>query len=65
MKNQTGSFLKELYNLMIKYEADIEVSEGIMGFEVSVVDPDEGYSETVYIYSKILDFSIIEGLLND
>lgn len=35
------------------------------GFEVSVVNPEEGYSETIYIYSKFLDSNAIKELLND
>lgn len=73
MKEQTRSFLEELYNLMMKYEVDIEVSEDTIscgqfkasGFEVSVVNPEEGYSETIYIYSKFLDSNVIKELLND
>lgn len=73
MNQQTKNFLTELVCLMEKYDVDLDISEtqyGYTGFEadgleISVVDPESGYSEYISVKGKYFNWKDFKELLND
>ena len=69
MKERPREFLSKLYDLMLEYGVDIDISESCRGYrdglEFDVYNPEEGYSESVKLYGKYFNCNDIKELLDE
>lgn len=73
MKERQREFLSKLYDLMLEYGVDIDISESCRGYEGFQVDglefdiynPEEGYSESIKLAGRYFNCNDIKELLNE
>lgn len=73
MKERSREFLSKLYDLMLEYGVDIDISESCRGYggfrvdglEFDIYNPEEGYSESVKLEGRYFNCNDIKELLNE
>ena len=73
MKERPREFLSKLYDLMLEYGVDIDISESCRGYggfqvdglEFDIYNPEDGYSESVKLEGRYFNCNDIKELLNE
>lgn len=71
MKERSREFLSKLYDLMLEYGVDIDISESCRGYggfqvdglEFDIYNPEEGYSESVKLEGRYFNCNDIKEKL--